>query len=181
MKDVTRDTVRALASTWLKLLFKIVVSVGLLAWVVHSLDIASISDRLATANSLEVGVAFAITLAIATLHAARWRIVVTANDARLSYPLAVQLTLIGYFFNQTLPSTVGGDAFRIWGGYRAGKRLTDAAKSVILDRLVALAALLLMVTVTIPWLFDFVRTATARWAILILVLTGGGGFVSAGD
>ena len=125
-----------------------------------------------------VAVALAITLAIATLHAARWHIVVSANNARLSYAMAIQLTLIGYFFNQTLPSTVGGDAFRIWGAYRAGLRIADAANSVILDRFVALAALLLMVTVTIPWLFEFVGTGPARWAIVALVVAGSAGFAA---
>jgi uncharacterized membrane protein YbhN (UPF0104 family) len=176
--EQTRATASAFGSTWLRLLLKIAVSVGLLAWVVRSLDLGSISERLTTANPIRVAAALAITLAIATLHAARWRIVVTANNARLSYLRALQLTLIGYFFNQTLPSTIGGDAFRIWGAYRARMRLTDAANSVILDRLVALAALLLMVAVMTPWLFEHVGTDASRGAILFLVAAGIGGFAA---
>ena len=145
---------------------------------VWSLDTASIADRLFAVDPIAVAAALPITLAVSMLHAARWSIVVRANDGRLPWLGAVRLTLIGYFFNQTLPSTLGGDAFRIWGAYRAGLSLTDAASSVILDRLVALATLLLMIAVTTPWLFEFIPPGPMRWAILTIVAGGTAGFAA---
>jgi uncharacterized membrane protein YbhN (UPF0104 family) len=178
VKHITRETILLPGSTWLKLALKIVVSAVLLVWILCKLDLAVVSDWLEAADLIEVAVALAITLAIASLHAARWWIVIKANDAHLPYAMTVRLTLIGYFFNQTLPSTIGGDAFRIWAAYRAGLRITDAVNSVILDRLVALAALLLMVGVTMSWLFEFLGRTPARWAIVLMVVAGMAGFAA---
>jgi uncharacterized membrane protein YbhN (UPF0104 family) len=106
------------------------------------------------------------------IHTQRWRIVLNCLGRNLHFVLAWKLVLIGYFFNQTLPSTVGGDAFRVWGAYRNGVRVGDAISSVIIDRVAALASLLLMIVLGLPWLFELITVPSARW-IVMLVLVGG--------
>jgi glycosyltransferase 2 family protein len=48
------------------------------------------------------------------LAAARWRGIADQCEAKLTIPQALRFTLIGTFFSQTLPSTLGGDAARVW-------------------------------------------------------------------
>src|SRR5271170_7755297 len=56
---------------------------------------------------------------VALPSALRWSIVVEALGYSLSFARSLLLVLIGYFFNQTLVSSVGGDGIRMWKAYRA--------------------------------------------------------------
>ena len=76
------------------------------------------------------------------LHTLRWMAVINANGHRLTFKTALRFVLIGHFFNQALPSSVGGDAMRVWCAYRAGLVFSTAAKTVIIDRLFTLVSLL---------------------------------------
>ena len=117
-------------------------------------------------------IAFVLTTAIAALHAQRWRIVMMRLGTMMDFLTAVRLVLIGYFFNQTLPSAMGGDAFRVWGTYRSGIALTTAASSVIIDRFVALLSLMVMIAVGMRWLFDLITEPLARSLVVLVVACG---------
>lgn len=66
---------------------------------------------------------------------------------------AFRETWIGYFFNQLLPSSVGGDGVRGLRLYRAGIPAGVAARSVLAERIFGLMACVLLATVSIPILF----------------------------
>jgi uncharacterized protein (TIRG00374 family) len=83
---------------------------------------------------------------------------------------AWKLVLIGYFFNQTLPSTVGGDAYRAWGAYRLGIRAGEAVTSIVVDRFLALVSLVAMIGGGLWWLFDFVHAQTARLVVVFIMV-----------
>jgi uncharacterized membrane protein YbhN (UPF0104 family) len=75
--------------------------------------------------------------------------------------------MIALFFNQTLPSSVGGDAMRIWHiGKRTNWRI--ATYSVLVDRVVGVTALALLVTVCLPWTLELVRSPVGRSAVLLI-------------
>jgi uncharacterized protein (TIRG00374 family) len=86
------------------------------------------------------------------------------------------LVLIGHFFNQALPSSVGGDAVRIWCAYRAGLNLSAAANTVIIDRALTLCSLLLLTAAGLPWLFEIITDPAARWALSAVIFSGVAGF-----
>jgi uncharacterized protein (TIRG00374 family) len=159
-RGVTRTTLKALAS------------IALLALALRGIDTAVIRTHLAEADPWTVAVAIALVTGISAIHTQRWKIVLNCLGRDLRFVLAWKLVLIGYFFNQTLPSTVGGDAFRVWGAYRNGTRVGDAISSVIIDRVAALASLLLMILLGLRWLFELITVPTARWVVM-LVLVGG--------
>jgi uncharacterized membrane protein YbhN (UPF0104 family) len=48
------------------------------------------------------------------LLAVQWRNISAACCANLPFTLALQINFIATFFNQVLPSTIGGDSMRIW-------------------------------------------------------------------
>ena len=88
---------------------------------------------------------------------------------RLSVELALRFSMIGQFFNQTLPSSIGGDATRIWLlGRRTGWRA--ATYSVLLDRVVGVVALAILVTICLPGSLPMVRNTIGRSALLVIGL-----------
>jgi uncharacterized protein (TIRG00374 family) len=100
-----------------------------------------------------------------------WRMffLLKSLDYPFSLKLVFQINLIGFFFNNFLPGTIGGDAMR--GYYFAkGRRLAPILASMVYDRLLGLMALLLLAFtgLSLAWVFDlgFVWTREFHWAFL---------------
>lgn len=160
----------------LKPLIKIAISLALIAIVLHAFDVRGVASHFAKIDAITLLLVIAIALSVALLHTVRWLAVLKANNARLGFKTALQLVLIGHFFNQTLPSSVGGDAVRIWCAYRAGLGFSIAANTVIIDRAFTLFSLLLMTAAGLPWLFEIISDPAARWALSTVLFAGIAGF-----
>jgi hypothetical protein len=88
----------------------------------------------------------------------------------------VRITFIAQFFNQALPSTVGGDAVRIWMASREGSSLRLAAHCVLADRGIATAMLLLFVVAGFPFQNAVLAAPTIQWAVNSLAVGALAGF-----
>lgn len=133
---------------------KLLVSTAVLAWIAYGIDTESLSQTLRHIRPVPlIGAALGLS-ALTFLQAWRWGFVLRALDAQRPWLARAANCFIGQFFNQTLPSTIGGDAIRIWLLNRTGLPLRPAANSVLIDRLGALFALLLLSLLGLPWLAD---------------------------
>lgn len=153
---------------------------GILIWVIaRNIDLQIIPGRLANADLITISFVVAVLAAVPVLHALRWRMVVQAAGYSLGFSMVFRAVMIGYFFNQTLPTSVGGDVYRVWYAYQTGMHLGEAFSSVIVDRLVALAALLLICILGMPWLFNLIGGSQMFWAVVAVLISGifGLGFV----
>ncbi len=151
---------------------KIVVSGGLLIVLFRKVDMVEVGQRLSHADPLWVGAALALLAVQLTMLAARWRVITLAINAGLSMPNAIKFTMVGQFFNQTLPSIVGGDAFRMWLAARTGITNTGAVHGVLLDRFAGLFGLVLLSLVSLPALFHLLPEGPAKWAVTAMVCIG---------
>jgi uncharacterized protein (TIRG00374 family) len=106
------------------------------------------------------------------LAAARWQIIAEWCGAELTMLQSLRFTLIGAFFNQTLPSTVGGDAARMWFLARAAGHSKPAVYSVLMDRAAGLIWLAALVLVCLPWSMRLIESPVGR-ATLVLIGVGG--------
>jgi len=79
------------------------------------------------------------------LLAIRWIFIVRGIGGALSLQLAVRYVWIGSFFNQVLPTSIGGDVVRTWLYWTRCRSRRIAIQSVVLERLIAMIALLLLV------------------------------------
>jgi uncharacterized membrane protein YbhN (UPF0104 family) len=110
-----------------------------------------------------------LLLAQVFVLAMRWRLIVIRCGTDLPLPQAFRYIMIATFFNQTLPSSVGGDAIRIWlVAKRANWRI--ATYSVLLDRVVGTVALATIVVACLPWTFALIRDPVGRSALLVIGL-----------
>jgi len=99
----------------------------------------------------------------------RWQQLVAQCGALLPFGLLLRFNFIGLFFNQTLPSSVGGDAMRIWLTAKATNWRTGTY-SVFLDRVVGVVALAGLVVVCLPWTLQLVHDPVGRTALMIIGL-----------
>lgn len=152
---------------FLGLTAKILISAILLYFALRSVDLAAAAARL---NQIAIGwVVLAVGVALLQIcfGAVRWRIIAAHCDAPLRLAQALRFSLVGAFFNQALPSSIGGDAVRLWllsrtAGWRA------ATYSVLVDRGVGLIALSVVILVALPWSRALIPSEAGRTALLLL-------------
>ncbi len=155
----------------MKTLIKLTISLTIVIWLIHGVDIREFTARFSNINLYLLLLAVLLLFSLAFLHAARWVEIIRVNQAVMSYKTAIQLVLEGYFFSQALPSSIGGDAVRIWRAHKAGLSLTSSINTVILDRLFGLIALLLMTLMSVPWLMNLLADTALRWAIILILIS----------
>lgn len=152
----------------LSFLFKAAISVLLLYVSLRRVDLGGVAQRLG-ALDLRWIVFVVVTLCVQiALNALRWREIVAVCGASLTVPTALRFTFIGQFFSQVLPSTVGGDAARIWLLARSGAGWPTSIYSVLIDRVVGVAVLAVLVAVCLPWTLHLVRDPLAQAGLIVI-------------
>ena len=86
----------------------------------------------------------------------RWREISAECGAPLRPAQAMRFNLIGTFFNQTLPSSIGGDAVRLWLVARGGAGWRAATYSIFVDRAIGLIALAIIIVASLPWSYNLI-------------------------
>lgn len=169
------------------LTLRILVSGLLLYFALRGIHFDELWSRLA---GVHVGwFAIWISLSILTnlvqvfLGAMRWKEISAFCHAPLTLAQAFRYNMIGTFFNQTLPSTIGGDAMRLWLVNRTGAGWRSATYSVLVDRAIGLIALALVVVFSLPWSYDLIANKQGRIALIIVdfaAISAGLGFLVLG-
>ena len=167
----------------LLLLAKIFASGGLLYLALRGIDFGQVKARLVNINFAWVVVAAAVALFQLWLGAVRWRDVTRVCGTDLPLARAFRYNFIGAFFNQTLPSAIGGDAVRLMLLGRSGAGWRIATYSVFIDRAIGLIALAVLVLATLPLSWQLILDEKGRYAIALLGLAAigaGAGFLLLG-
>src|SRR5215468_3662893 len=166
------------------LAIRVMVSVGLLYLALRGINFAAIQARLSQMNLGWIAVAILVTVFQIFLGALRWREISGLCQAPLTDLRAFRYNMIGAFFNQTLPSSIGGDAMRLWLVNRTGAGWRAATYSILTDRAVGLIALSLIIVGSLPWSYGMIGDANGRLALVFIdfaALTGGLGFLLLGN
>jgi len=162
---------------------KILVSAALLYFALRKANFSDLASRIDVASLGWIGLAIAVTFLQILVGVLRWREVSAECGAPLATPQAMRFNLIGAFFNQTLPSSIGGDAVRLWLVARAGAGWRAATYSIFVDRAIGLIALAIMIVASLPWSYNLIGDPHGRSALLLVdfaALAGGAGFLILG-
>ncbi len=168
---------------FLLLAARILVSAALLYIAFRGINFAAIQSRLSQISPGWVLLAVLATIFQIFLGALRWREISAQCEAPLGTGQAFRYNMIGAFFNQTLPSTIGGDAMRLWLVRRTGTDWRAATYSVLVDRAIGLIALALIVVASLPWSYELIGNAHGRLALLLIdvgAISAGLGFLAFG-
>ncbi|MEC7514602.1 MAG: lysylphosphatidylglycerol synthase transmembrane domain-containing protein, partial [Pseudomonadota bacterium] len=126
------------------LLLKIAVSGGLIAFLVSQMDLAAVRGAFAAVTPFSVIACTGLLFAQMFLLTLRWTILMRAAGADIGYWAALRILFAAMFFTQALPSSIGGDAVRIYMIHRRGLPLGQASSTVLLDRAAGLTSLIVM-------------------------------------
>jgi glycosyltransferase 2 family protein len=134
-------------------LLRLLVTLVLLAVFFYRFSPVSLFEQLGWRRLIPLAAAGVALIALAlVLNATRWVLVARGIGAPLAAVQGMVLTLVGHFFSQLLPTSVGGDVVRVWGARCAGLRLRDAVSSVLFDRLCGVTTLACLIVVGMPFL-----------------------------
>ena len=167
----------------LLLAIRVLVSLALLFLALRGINFAGIQSRLSQINLAWIALAVLVTIFQIFLGALRWREISLLCDAPLSDLQAFRYNMIGAFFNQTLPSSIGGDAMRLWLVKRTGAGWRAATYSILTDRAVGLIALAIIIVASLPWSYNMISDSKGRAALVFVdfaALAGGLGFLLLG-
>jgi uncharacterized protein (TIRG00374 family) len=154
------------------------VTVVLLALLLRGFDVGAFGHAIVRVPVSYYLMSLAVLAAGQVLYALRWQMVLRGMGLRVPFRAVMEPYLVGIFFNNFLPSAVGGDVARVYYmGRRAG--FAASATSVVVDRALGLGWIAVLATVllwTLPLpgeAFDVARR------VLVLILVGLGVLVVA--
>ena len=105
-------------------------------------------------------------------QAARWRLLLRANDFEVPLGRAFRVTWSGAFFNQILPGSVGGDVAKALIVAHGESRKAAAIGTVILDRLVGLATVVFIAGLAVLPVLGRAELRPVVWFIVTLMAAG---------
>ncbi len=142
-----------------KTLLKILVSFGLVVWLIERVDWPTVGHILGGVYLPFIGVYIVLQITGNIISAAKWRYLAgLQGSATFSLSDGFFAYLTGAFINNFLPSTVGGDTYRVLWMSRTSAR-ARAFAVVFFDRITGLAAL---------FLFSALGLALLPWQLLVV-------------
>jgi uncharacterized membrane protein YbhN (UPF0104 family) len=124
--------------------FKIVVSIVLLAVLFSKIDAARLWTTARRASLVWLAAALSIYLLNVVASTWRWRLLLEAQEIDVAPRTLFGSFLVALFFNNFLPSNIGGDVIRIRDTARVAGSKTLATIVVLTDRVIGLMGLVLV-------------------------------------
>lgn len=138
-------------------ILKITVSVGLIVILLYRISPGRLLEHLQNIDPLWMVIAVAIFLASSLLGALQWHLLLSAGGVKMTVSRTFSLYFTGLFFNNLLPTNVGGDAYKIYDVVKTGYDPHKVFAITLLDRVIGITGLCLL----------------ALTASLVLFFTGG--------
>ncbi len=126
---------------------KAAVSLALLAVLFSRVDAARLFAAARNASAPWLAGALALYTLMVLASAWRWGVLLTAQNVRLPYTTLTSSFLVATFFNNFLPSNIGGDVVRVADTAPAAGSKTLATTVVLLDRGLGLLGLVLIAAI----------------------------------
>ncbi|MBN2537578.1 flippase-like domain-containing protein [candidate division WOR-3 bacterium] len=135
------------------------VLLGLLLWMFRA-QLPDALARIRAARASYLALALGWYLVFVLISSWRWKILLAARGLHFSTWYLGRVFVLSLFFCKLLPTSIGGDVFRISYTARPGKA-AEAFSATLLDRLIGFVSLLLLAVLVSLGLFAFSPSARA--------------------
>lgn len=152
---------------------KIAVSLGLLALLAARLDWGEVLTRAAQLDWWTLPLAVLIQIVVWGFANTRWWLLIRVHGLGHTYLNLLKPTYIGAFFNNLLPSSTGGDLFRMYHIYRQGHGAAVAVSPIVTERTVGLVSMFALGTVAMFQFSQDTALFQALRTLLSWLLAGG--------
>ncbi|MEL6640307.1 MAG: lysylphosphatidylglycerol synthase transmembrane domain-containing protein [Pseudomonadota bacterium] len=146
---------------------KIAASIGLIAWIVSTANLADVFAALKQVDVRWLLFAVALQFVGAGILSFRWKGLLDVQGVSPGWGYLYKSTLVANFFRQFLPSIIGGDVIRGHDAWKAGATWPVALMSLLLDRLLGLLALALLAMVAVLFSDELsAKLPSLRWWLI---------------
>lgn len=155
-------------------LLRVVISVSLLAllfWFMRG-DILDIGLIIARCNFVYIALGLALLLINVFMLAYRLKLIFEGENLKIEMAEAVQLTYIGYFFNNFMPTAVGGDIVKAHYASGVNGKTVQSYASVFMDRFIGLYSFLLVAALALAVDKGHFKVVSIKPLVSILLLLG---------
>ena len=122
--------------------------IGLLIYLVRE-DIPQVINALRNINRPLLALSVLISLTTVLILSKRLQLIFAAEDVKIRFSEAAHLSFIGYFFNNFLPTSVGGDIVKVMCASRITGNAVKSVTSVLMDRIFGLFTFVLIPSVSL--------------------------------
>ena len=135
---------------------KILISIGILALLYQKMDLDHLKQALEKISLQAWGGAILLLLAQLFLQSLRWKYLINVGQTRMTYPVALQVTLASHIANSLFIATISGVVVRIAVALQLGCSLFKALFATAIDRVLTLASLVLLSAIFLPSLSHYI-------------------------
>jgi len=157
-----------------KTILKIVFSLGLLTYLIFLANpekILVIISRIWSGGNVVYVLLAIISFTFAILvYAFRWQVLLKGYNINVGLIKLFKFYLIGLFFNNFLPTGIGGDITRIYNLIQESDDRTVGFASVMTERLLGITSTLILTLLSLTWLLGSFSTNRILYINIILLL-----------
>lgn len=135
----------------IRFLLKLIVSVGLLGWVLSQTDLRSVAEAFTQCHLGLLLAAFALHFVGFLISVVRWHVLLQALSIEAPFSHLFKSYLVGFFFNTFLPSTVGGDIVRTLDTREQAGGGTRSLAVIFVERFTGFFAMVLLAALALPF------------------------------
>ncbi len=151
-------------------LIKFIVSGGILYFLFRNMDLKMFFHDLRTVSPYVIIFVAVFFVCLQAISAYRWSIILK-KDVEVPYIKLLAIYFIGMFFNNFLPTMVGGDIIKGLYLYKESKKGGVSVASIFMDRYSGFSALIIITTIALVTGYGHIH-GTALPGFLILLIGG---------
>jgi hypothetical protein len=141
-------------------------------------DLGRAANLIGHASLPRLAAALTALLAANALVALRWQLILSFASPSPGPAALLKIVFVGLFFNQILPTGVGGDAVRAWRCSKLGVGLGAAVKSILLDRAWGFSVLVILYVAVLPNLLQALPEARERAGVVAVLAAAVAGLLA---
>jgi uncharacterized protein (TIRG00374 family) len=168
LTTLKRETFKRLTTV-----LRIVVGIGLIVFLLWRLDINQLFTKIRGINITYLLYGLIPYFLFVIVSAWRWQVLLDYKKFHIPFARTTVIYFIALFFNNLLPTTVGGDGIRVL--YSMGERRADSLAVVLTDRILGFIGLFIFALVAVLYLWiekrqtEFLLYMSGGLAILIVI------------
>jgi hypothetical protein len=151
---------------------RIFVAVALILFLVWRLDISKILKNISGLEIIYLFYALIAYFVFVVVSAWRWQVLLDFKEFGIPFGRTLVIYFIAFFFNNFLPTTIGGDIMKVL--YATKKRKADALATVLVDRVLGFVGLFIFLLLIVMYYLLVARKQTEflSFTIIGLIIVG---------
>lgn len=161
---------------FLHIILRFIISASLIIFVFSKIDLKNVLNCLKEANIFLLAFSLSLHFVGVLLGSSRWRVLLESYGIDVPHKELYRLYMIGSFFNTFLPTSVGGDAIRMYKVSSLTDKRAQAAISVLIERFIGMLILYIISFFSFIFYFNF-REEKGLFFTIVFLLSAFIGFI----